>query len=242
MTTNTQEPKKINVTTAAGIARFPSLDKADTKFKASGEYKTGIILSRADAQPILDALTKMGEEMLVATKARLEESLKTETNGEKKGKIKKALADLKLADLPVKPVFDDDGNETGDVILNFKMNAQRTDKKTGKNIVMVPKLFDGKGKPMPATPVWGGSTIKVAGQVVPFYTQAVGAGASLRLSAVQIINLVNSNSAGASSFGFGVEEGGYEAGDHDDTPTPDDEASDFNAPEGGDASGSATEF
>jgi hypothetical protein len=202
--------KNINVTTEEGIFKFPKLNAPDTKYKADGEYGVKVILSQEAAQPIIDKLNAEADRMLEETKAALEEKVSTE-KGEKKAKAKKELDNLKKADLPVKDCVDDDGEPNGDVELNFKMKAQRTDKKTQKIIKMSPKVFDAKGNPMKVVPqIWGGTKGCVAGQIVPFYTAAVGAGASLRLSAVQVIDLVNGSGGTADSYGFGAKDG-YEA-------------------------------
>ena len=54
--------------------------------------------------------------------------------------------------------------------------------------------------------VWGGSQIKVSAELIPYYTQMVGAGISMRLRAAQVIELVEggSNSEG---YGFKKEDG-----------------------------------
>lgn len=208
MTTST-EPKNIRITTPKGIAKFPRLDTPDTKFKASGIYSCRLILSAEDSAPIIEEAESMAHAMLAYTKDRLTDDLASEKDGQKKGKLKKALADLKLIDPAYRPVFDDEGEETGSYEFNFKMNATRTDKKTGKTSKMAPKFFDAKGNEMGVTAIWGGSTLKISGQLSPFYT-ALGVGVSLRLSAVQIIKLVCGGGGDAASYGFNEEEG-YEA-------------------------------
>ena len=210
----------IKVITPKGVARFPSLNKADTKFNPDGEYKTGVVMSQEDAQKIIDKATVEAEKIMAETKAKLQEDVKT-LKGEKLVKAKKALAELAMGDMPFKPIYDDDGNETGDVVLNFKMKAQRKDK-TGKVIKMQPKIFDASGKELKNAPdIWGGSVIKVSGSLNPFYIPGTNTcGVGFRLAAVQVIELRSSGGGDASSYGFGKEEG-YEAGD--DTPADADE-------------------
>lgn len=211
-----EKPKNANIKTPPkGIAKFPNLHAPDTKFNADGVYSARLVCSPAEAAPTLALLGEVADEMFTYTKADLERQLKEEKDGAKKGKLKKQIESLKRADLPVKPVYDDDGNETGDVELNFKMNAQRIDRKTQKVIKMRPDFFDAAGKKMEPVPVWGGSTLRLTGQVVPFYTAAVGVGASLRLSAVQVIELVSGGSRDAAAYGFAAEDGYTAADDHD---------------------------
>lgn len=208
-----EQKKKViheKVLTEKGIAKFPYLNKADTKFNKDGEFRIRLILEGTDGAPIKAKLEAAAEKAYQDTKAQLEEAFKTE-KGEKKAKAKKALDTLKKADLPIKDVYDDDGNETGQIELSFKMKAQRSGGEGKPPIKQFPKLFDAKGNPFPITKdIWGGSEVKVAGQIIPFYTAAVGAGASLRLSAVQIIKLNEGGGGNAESYGFGKEDG-YEA-------------------------------
>jgi hypothetical protein len=115
-------------------------------------------------------------------------------------------------------VFDDEGNETDDVAINFKMNATRIDKKTEKVIKMRPRFFDSQGEAIKdenVPQIWGGSILKVSAQLNPFYTDKAGAGVSLRLSGVQIIKLVTGGgSTRAEDHGFGAEEDGeFQSGD-----------------------------
>lgn len=60
--------------------------------------------------------------------------------------------------------------------------------------------------------VWNGSVIKVNGILFP-YVAANGAGISLKLNAVQILELVSSGN-GAGGYGF-EEEDGYEEEEED---------------------------
>lgn len=178
--------------TPKGVAVYPWLTKPDTKFNADGEYRVRLRVDGEAAQELIEALEAEAEGSYQA-------ALK-----ENKGKK------LKRADLPFKEVVDDEGNETGEFEFNFKMKAKLTTK-AGDVIEQKPKLFDAKGKETKASP-YGGSVIKVAFQAVPFYTSLIGAGISLRLRAVQIIELVESSGGNASSYGFD-EEDGYEADD-----------------------------
>src|SRR5687768_2047504 len=101
---------------------------------------------------------------------------------------------------------------TGDIEFNIKMKARYT-KKDGLVVKFSPMMFDASTPPTPfpqSTQIWLRSIIKVAGEFNPFAT-AIGVGMSLRLSAVQVIKLVSGGGSSASDYGFGGEEGGYEA-------------------------------
>jgi hypothetical protein len=233
--TEAKKPANTKILTLAGIAKFPYLNTADTKFNPEGEYRIRLILDDDANQEkgtnkgrsIREMLEEAAQKIHDETKADLEQKFK-EAKGADKAKIKKALDGLKLADLPVRAVYDDDGNETDQIEIAFKMKAQRKDKKTGAVIKMVPKLFDAKGRlmakdPAKAPAIWGGSRVKVAGSVIPFYTAAVGAGVSLRLAAVQVIQLQTNDGGSASSYGFG-EEDGYEAEEQEESEQFSDES------------------
>ena len=111
--------------------------------------------------------------------------------------IKKAKGkDIKKANPPYFEELDDAGQPTGNVILKFKSRYK-------------PAVFDAKGIPMVDSSIWGGSEIKVNGSIAPYYTVLIGAGVSLRLGGVQVIQYVEGRTGGAERFGF-QEEVGYE--------------------------------
>lgn len=204
-----KRPALEKITSPRGVAKYPRLNVPDTKFNAMGAYSVKLIMPKTVAQPLVDKLNAAADKAYADAKAELENKIK-DAKGEAKGKAKKALADLARADLPVKPCYDDDGNETDDVEINFKMNASRKDKTTDKIITMKPKFFDGEGvliKEENVPQIWGGSILKVSAQVNPFYTEKAGAGVGLRLSGVQIIKLVSGGGGNtAESHGFGKED------------------------------------
>lgn len=186
------KPKAQRYTTPAGIAQYPYLTKPDTKFNSDGEYKISVEIPGAAAQDIVTFL----DEQFAASVAKA----KKENPGKK----------IKEGDVPYS-VNDD----TGKVTVRFKLKAKVTPKQ-GDPFEQRPALFDAKGKPIGAdAKIGGGSKVKVAYELVPYYTAIAGAGISLRLKAVQVIDLVEfSGGASSEAYGFGEEEG-YEA---EDTP------------------------
>ena len=189
--------KLLQMVTPPGIAVYPKLNEPDTKFKAAGEYQTRLRLQLADAK--VQSFVETIDEAYDAAIAQA-----------KKDNPAKAKS-MKSADKPYKVVCDEEGNETGEIEFNFKMAASGVSKKTQKPWTRRPSLFDAKGQPLPAdTKVGGGSTIKVSFEIMPFYAPAVGAGLSLRLQAVQVLDLVEYGQRTASAYGF-EEEDGYAA-------------------------------
>lgn len=183
--------KNPRYTTPAGIAQYPYLTKPDTKFNPDGEYKISLEIPGAAAQDIVTFL----DEQFAASVAKA----KKENAGKK----------IKEGDVPYS--VDED---SGKVTVRFKLKAKVTPKQ-GDPFEQRPAIFDAKGKPLMDAKIGGGSKVKVAYELVPYYTAIAGAGVSLRLKAVQVIDLVEfSGGASADAYGFGEEEG-YEA---EDTP------------------------
>lgn len=181
------KPNKLpRYVTPKGVAQYPKLTQPDTKFNPDGEYNTKLILDAEPAQETLSLLDKLY--------AEAQEKAKKENPGKK----------IKPGPEPYSV-----DEETGKVTLNFKLKAKVT-RKDGTQFEQKVALFDAKGKPLTDVNVGGGSTIKVAFEAIPYYTAMAGAGISLRVRAVQVIELHEYSSGGAGAFGFG-EEDGYEA-------------------------------
>jgi len=193
----TKKGPRTYVTTGVGKASYPRLDKPDDKYKADGEYKCGIVVEKKE--PWAKQLIKHIDEMHA-------ENIKTQ-----KKLLKKKKVDI-CNDLPYRDVFekttDDDGDEvlvpTSLVEFRFKMDAVVRPK--GKKAwTQKPNVFDAKQKPVTAK-VGGGSSVRVAGELFPFYNDALGCGLSMRLSAVQVLELVEYG-ASAETYGFAEEDG-----------------------------------
>lgn len=176
--------KQPRYTTPKGTAKYPWLSEPDTKFNPDGDYKVTLVLPVEEADTIIQFL----DEQMSASEAKA----KKENPGKK----------VKVADAPYK-VDEDNGN----VEINFKLKA-RVNMQNGDSFEQKPALFDAKGKPLQDVNVGGGSKIKVSYECVPFYTALIGAGVSLRLRAVQVIDLVEfTGGVAASAYGFEEEEG-----------------------------------
>jgi len=80
----------------------------------------------------------------------------------------------------------------------------------GKPWTAAPAIFDAKGQPVrdrdSLKGMWSGTTGRVSFEAQPFFQAAIGAGITLRLKAVQIIDLVEGGGS-AESYGFGEEDG-----------------------------------
>lgn len=178
--------KNVQYTTPSGIAIWPRLNEPDTKFNKDGVYHVVLRLKAEKAEEMKDMMMEMLSDHIDKIKEQ------------KKGKIK-------VADLPIKDVYDDNDNPTGEVEIKFKMNAIGNN--GGDRWEQRPALFDSKGRPMSEN-IGSGSKIRVGSEIIPYYSAAIGAGISLRLKAVQVIELVEYSSGGGfDAWKFSEEDG-----------------------------------
>ncbi|WP_018868300.1 MULTISPECIES: hypothetical protein [unclassified Thioalkalivibrio] len=195
-----KRPAKPRFVTPVGVAYFPYILEPDTKYNAEGVYQTELILP-GDTTVSTAKGENLGsfEDWLNAAN---EEAYKkaVEANKGKKDKKGKAVV-VQEADAPYR--IDDDGK----FIPKFKLNA--TGKGPDGPFTQKPAVFDAKGKPVELEKLWGGSLIKVSFELVEYFMESTkAAGVSLRMKAVQVIEL-RAGGAGAdsSAYGFGEEEG-----------------------------------
>ena len=171
-----------------GKAIDPHLNKPDTRFQKEGVYKVTLELSPVNAKNLLK---------------HIDDGIKLATKDSKSNKT---------AQLPYKT------DENGNMQFNFKCKASGVSK-TGQNWEQKPKVFDSKGTPISKDIlVWGGTTMKVAYEIIPYSNNMLGSGVSLRLKAVQVHELVSGGGASADSYGFKEEANGYVAETVDSFP------------------------
>lgn len=190
--------KNKRMTTPNGKAMWAKVLKPDTKFNTDGIYSIDFVIKQDEADELVSAIAKEAQ----AQHDVVAEEFKSKG---KHADVKK----IKFADNPFVEVYDKEGNQTGELKFKFKLKATGKNK-DGSIFTQKPMLFDSEGKEV-SVDIWNGSTVKVAFEIVPFYTSLIGVGVSLRLKAVQIIDLVESSSGGgANAFGF-KQESGYVA-------------------------------
>ena len=169
-----------------GEAIYPHLNKPDVRFSEAGEYKVTLKVAKSDATA-----------MLKLYNSAIEDALKLAEQNHKGKGIKNA----------PKPFTEEDNY----VFFKFKMKATGVNQKTKEKFSQIPQLFDSKKNPIPlSTLIWGGSKMRVAYNLVPYYTPMLGAGITARLKAVQVISLVEGKDSNLFS-----KEDGYET-----TPEP----------------------
>lgn len=168
-----------------GIASYPHLNAPDTKFDSGGVYSTKLILDESGYNQIMEAV----EAVMPEAKALATEKAKGKKVNRKEPSI--------------------DENEDGTYTINAKMYATGKTAK-GEEFKMAPKLFDASGAVVPAdTKIGSGSKLKLALWLKPYFNAADKVyGVSVKLQAVQVIELVEfGGGRSADAFGFGQEEG-----------------------------------
>ncbi len=175
--------------TDVGKAIYPHLNKPDTRFQKEGVYKVTLELTPDNSKSLIK---------------NIDDGLKVAQKDSKSNKT---------ASLPYKT-----DEETGNLQFNFKCKASGQTK-TGQTWEQKPKVFDSKGTPISKDIlVWGGTTMKVAYEIIPYSNNMLGSGVSLRLKAVQVHDLVSGGGASADSYGFKEEADGYVAETTDSFP------------------------
>nr|WP_294850076.1 hypothetical protein [uncultured Sphingomonas sp.] len=212
-------------TTPKGPFIWPRLNEPDTKHDAAGVYECKVELNlddalvqkiKAKAQELAEAkFAEVKEQFADDSKVFFDEDAYDAKVAELKAAGKKALAEkLKLITLvePMAPEIDDEGDETGSVMIKAKMKASgvyKSGPKTGQRWERRPNVYDAKGTALKKLPSIGGGTIgKMNIELNPYYAANDGkVGVSFRLNAVQVIELVEFGGKSASGFGFGEEDG-----------------------------------
>lgn len=199
-----KKPKAQKGNTPRGVFIYPSLTKPDygnENFPTpDGVFKVNLQLSEEDAQPLIKALTPAWEKAQEEGQAEFD---KLPIASRKKLKNGFSMTDM------FETEYDRETEEpTGNVIFKFKSKASGLNAKKERWTRKVP-LFNASGVLLKNPPnIWGGTEGIVAYSVNPYFIAGQGmAGISLRLEAVQVLELVSEGSKSASGFGFGKQEG-----------------------------------
>ncbi len=172
------------LTTPKGTAVYPRIDTPDTKFNEDGVYSCKLHVDEA----AFNAFTK-----------HVTDIVEREYDAECKVKDKKL---KKAATSPIRITPDGD----------FEIYAKQVSRRQTKNglLLFTIPVFDSKGAKLPKVPAIGsGSTLKLSVEVYTWYTDLQGFGYTLRLKAVQLLDLIEYNNGSSSSYGFTEEENGY---------------------------------
>ena len=162
-----------------GELKYPHLVQPDTKFDADGVYSTKIVIASENCQEFMESIDGIVQKGF------------DKWAGENKAKAKKTRKILPWSD-----EIDDDGNETGNIVFNFKVKAKGQNK-SGESWDNKVALIDSKGAPVSGVNPWSGTVARV-GVEIP-----------VRLKICKIIEL---KAGGNGTAGFDVEaEDGFSA-------------------------------
>ena len=200
---STKKNETVKFTPPRFSALWCHLDKPDTKFSEKGVYSVKAKMN-PDSPKVQEFLAFLDEQGKTALdKAR--ELINQEKNP---GKRKQKLEALVL-NPPYEQEYDENGEETGSVLVNLKTSATYTNK-DGEEVQRTIPMCDAHRVAIDATAtkIGNGSTLCVKGTVGHNYVSAQNkAYVTLYINAVQLIKLVEYE---ADSFdGFEEEEDGY---------------------------------
>lgn len=167
-----------------GRTEWLKVFKADTKFDQDGVFGGKLIIDNNDATDLMKELDVLFEKAIDAA---------VEETGKPRDKIR-----------TTDPY--EVNQETGDVSLKFKLKAKVTTK-SGDSFHQKPIVVDAKRQPITSEiALWNGSLVRVGYQVIPYYTSLAGAGLSLRMKSVQILEAIEGVNEASDIF---TEEDGY---------------------------------
>jgi hypothetical protein len=167
------------IVTPKGELVYPHLTKPDTKYDKDGVYRTVL---KTPYNEEAKNFTRKLEELVDEYAHQLDKK-------------------TKRSPLPFK-INEDEG--TLEITLKCKAKGIRND---GTTWEQKPVIFDSKGTPFePEGVIWGGTVAKISFTPSLYSVAAIGTGISLRLKAVQIIDLVKGGNS-SDTYGFTEEEG-----------------------------------
>jgi|TARA_B110000977_G_scaffold166547_1_gene214480 hypothetical protein len=182
-----------NILVQTGSAMWAKVFEPDTKFNPDGDYTINIQMAAADAAPMCEQLEQI-------VQAKFNEAIKEDP------RLKNTLTTQPV----MQTVYDrDTGDDTGNVEFKFKLKA-KVRKRDGTYYEQQPAVLDAKKTPLSKDVLIGnGSKVKVAFEPIAYVMPSTKkAGVSLRLKAVQVIDLIEFGSSATSVFD---EEDGYVA-------------------------------
>lgn len=185
--------------TPTATAVWPKLDAPDTKFataeKPHGHFSIGLILPLSDptVASMVEKLEELRQEALAEGQAAMKPGKK-----------------VKEAQYGWQNETDEHGAETGNVIINLKKAGGFT-REDGTVVKFAVDVFDTKGNKIPKATLakmGSGSKVRAIFEAGKFST-GLGSGVSLKLRAVQVVDLVEFGSRDASGYGFETNGDGF---------------------------------
>lgn len=180
------------------LSGFNAVTTPSTKFDVDGKYSANILISKAD-----------GEAIVAEAKAVGKEQLKTFGKGTTVVPFVKCKPHVVVVKNEDGEVVSETPDAEGRYILKTDMKAKIRCKDGSVIDIKIP-LFDSKGKPVKGEVKLGeGSTVKLAYDIKG-YSVAGKTGVGCKLKSLQLINLVE---YAGGNFGFGEEDGDFDADD-----------------------------
>jgi len=182
-----------NIMVIEGSAQWAKVLEPDTKWNPLGDYTINLQMSQEEAAPLCEKLEQLVQE-------EFKKAVK------EKPPLKNTLTTQDVSSV----VYDrDTGDDTGKVEFKFKLKA-KVQRKDGGYYEQQPAVLDAKKQPLPKDMLIGnGSKVKVAFEPITYIMQSTKkVGVSLRLKAVQVIDLVEYGNSATSLFD---EEDGFVA-------------------------------
>ena len=195
---------KLTTTPRAIVAGYTALQTPSMNFNKDGkEYKITVAFEAEEAKSFVAQMEALRDEFY-------DQLIEEETDKKKRAALVKSCTKLDIGT----EELDDDGEETGRILITFKQratifpkNGDPFDKKIG--------LFDSKGKAITAKlNIGSGSVVKVSFEAAPYFmasTKDVGVSFA-RMAGVQLIKYVEYTGSGPSAEGMGFEADDSEDG------------------------------
>lgn len=198
------KPKYEAFTTPTGEAVFPWISKADTEHDQNGVYHVDLSVPFETAQDFIAKLTRIREEFVATLPVAKQNALaKKPVYMEELTRPEYPEGASKEEKAAIRNAWE--GEPTGNVIFRIKMKAKVTTA-DGTTFEQEPVIVSADTGERVDQPVYGGSIIRVRGQVVPYTNAAAGiVGVTLRMKAVQVVELVTGGGSDSFWTDFGEE-------------------------------------
>ncbi len=187
MTDNTEKDYFV---TPYGVAVFPWLNRADTEYDANGQYHLRISIPLEEAAEFIAEMEAVRDAFWDGLPPAKQKTYNKAACGEVE--------------------YDEEGEETGNILFKCKMRANVTYKdKTGKetSFSQKPTIVD-EDKNTLRELVYSGSILRAKGEYVPYaMASSKSVGVSLRLYGVQVKELVTRDATPSNAPDFDSDGG-----------------------------------
>jgi len=195
-------------TSPVGWAVFPWLSKVDTRFNPDGIYKTQLAVPEAEAASFIAFL----EGELEKYRGTLDASRsKWNTAALYEPQYTYPVFEKGMSDMEKDAIRREFQPEpTGNLLFKFKLNAKVTPRDPNKEgFTQSPIIVSADTGAAITDPVFGGSIIRIKGQIAPYAAPAGKTiGLTLRMRAIQVIELVTGGtSEGGAGFWTDFSDG-----------------------------------